>query len=198
MSVSKRPALFLDRDGVINVDKGFVARREDFVWNEGIFDLVRAALRRGYVPIIVTNQSGIGRGLYTEHDYASLNRWMLAELARHGAPIARTYHCSFHPDAVVPELKAVHPWRKPAPGMLLAAAADLDIDLSRSILVGDRWSDVEAGYAAGVGSVVQVGANAAAAVDATGASNRPLVRCKTIVDVVRWFETMTDAVESAP
>lgn len=187
MSVLKRPALFLDRDGVINVDRGFVARREDFVWQDGIFDLVREARARGYVPVIVTNQSGIGRGLYTSEDYETLNRWMLSELDRQGASIARVYHCPFHPEAIVPELKAVHPWRKPAPGMLLAAAADLNLDLARSILVGDRWSDIGAGIAAGVGSIILVGPAEIPAAPTADTAAAP-VRCHSIREVVRWLE----------
>ena len=184
MSVSKRPALFLDRDGVVNVDRGFVARREDFVWQDGIFDLVRLGWARGYVPVIVTNQSGIGRGLYTAEDYEALNRWMLEEFDKQFAPIARVYHCPYHPEAVVPALKAAHPWRKPAPGMLLAAAADLDLDLAQSILVGDRWSDIGAGMAAGVGSNILVGEGECRPSE-VGAEP---IRCRSIVEVVQWLK----------
>ncbi len=181
---SKRPALFLDRDGIINADRGFVARREDFVWQDGIFPLVRAALAMGFVPVIVTNQSGIGRGLYTEEDYASLTRWMLERFATELAPIARVYHCPYHPEAELPQFRAVHPWRKPAPGMLLAAQEDLNLDLSASILLGDRWSDIEAGMAAGVGTIVLVGPLAAEARDGTPPD---LVRLPDMTSAVRWF-----------
>ena len=157
MSLKFHPALFLDRDGVVNVDRGFVARREDFVWQEGIFDLVRLALARGFVPVIVTNQSGIGRGLYTLADYAALTAWMLARFAAERATIARVYHCPYHPEAEIAQYRAVHPWRKPQPGMLLAAQVDLQLDLGRSVMVGDRWSDVGAAVAAGVGNIMLVG-----------------------------------------
>lgn len=187
-----RPALFLDRDGVINADRGFVARQEDFLWQDGIFDLVRASLARGFVPVIVTNQSGIGRGLYTQADYAALTEWMLARFAAEGAPIARVYHCPYHPQAELPRYRAAHPWRKPMPGMLLAAEVDLRLDLARSILVGDRWSDVGAGQAAGVGRIVLVGPlamhSSAMHSSPSEASIPPdLVRCPDLPAVVHWF-----------
>ena len=181
---ARRPALFLDRDGVVNADRGFVAKREDFVWQEDIFALVREALARRFVPVIVTNQSGIGRGLYTEADYASLTKWMLARFDAEHAPIARVYHCPYHPEAELAHFRAVHPWRKPAPGMLLAAADELNLDLANSILLGDRWSDVDAGVAAGVGTIVLVGPLATQARE-----NAPphLIRLPDIMSTVRWF-----------
>ena len=180
----KRPALFLDRDGIINADRGFVARREDFIWQDGIFDLVRSALARGFVPVVVTNQSGIGRGLYTAADYAALTEWMLARFAEEHAPIARVYHCPFHPEAELPQFRCVHPWRKPAPGMLLAAAQDLHIDLTRSILLGDRWSDIAAGVAAGVTRVVLVGPLANAVYDDAPPG---LIRLPDMAAAAQWF-----------
>ena len=181
---ARRPALFLDRDGVVNADRGFVARREDFVWQEGIFALVREALARGFVPVIVTNQSGIGRGLYTEADYASLTEWMLERFETEHAPIARVYHCPYHPEAELAHFRAVHPWRKPAPGMLLAATDELNLDLANSVLLGDRWSDVEAGVAAGVGTIVLVSPLATPARDDVPPH---LIRLPDVASVLRWF-----------
>jgi D-glycero-D-manno-heptose 1,7-bisphosphate phosphatase len=182
-----RPALFLDRDGVINADRGYVCRREDFVWQDGIFELVRAGLARGFVPVVVTNQSGIGRSLYTEADFAALNDWMLARFAAEKAPIARVYHCPYHPEAELAHFRAVHPWRKPAPGMLLAAAEDLDLHLPTSILLGDRWSDIEAGVAAGVGTLVLVGPNGQ---DAYEGAPSHLIRLPDIASSLRWFSAI--------
>jgi D-glycero-D-manno-heptose 1,7-bisphosphate phosphatase len=187
MTHKLRPALFLDRDGVINADKGFVARQIDFVWQDGIFVLVRAALGAGYVPVIVTNQSGIGRGLYTQADYEALTDWMLARFAAEGAPIARVYHCPFHPEAELPQFRAAHPWRKPQPGMLLAAAGDLELDLARSILIGDRWSDIGAGMAAGVPHLVIVGGLASAAAQDVIEPPTELVRCPDLHAINAWF-----------
>lgn len=182
--MTPRRGLFLDRDGVINADRGFVARREDFVWLDGIFVLVRTALAHGFAPVIVTNQSGIGRGLYTLEDYEGLTAWMLARFATEQAPIERVYQCPYHPEAELPHYRAVHPWRKPAPGMILAAAADLRLDLARSVLVGDRWSDVEAAAAAGVGTIVLVGPASDFGRDAVP---QQLVRLRDTRAAADWF-----------
>jgi D-glycero-D-manno-heptose 1,7-bisphosphate phosphatase len=145
------PALFLDRDGVINIDHAYVVRTEDFDFVPGIFDLVRAAHRAGRPVFVVTNQAGIGRGLYTEDDFAALTRWMCARFEAEGAPIARVYHCPSHPTAGIGRYKVDSPWRKPNPGMILQARDDFGLDLARSALVGDKASDIEAGQAAGLG-----------------------------------------------
>ena len=160
-----RPALLLDRDGVINVDRGFVSRREDFEWQPGIFAVARTATRLGMAPVVVTNQSGIGRGLYTQDDFQTLTAFMLERFAAEGAPILAVYHCPFHPDAVERRYRAPdHDWRKPRPGMILQARDDLDLDLARSVLIGDRVVDLQAGAAAGVETLVLVGAAEVAAV----------------------------------
>lgn len=158
MQASARPALFLDRDGVINVDRGFVARREDFEWLPGIFDAARTARRLGYALVVVTNQSGIGRGYYSEGDFADLTDYMRERFAQEKAPLDAVYHCAFHPDALEERYRHPdHPWRKPRPGMILAARDEHGIDLARSAMVGDRLSDAEAGVAAGVGAVALIG-----------------------------------------
>lgn len=150
-------ALFLDRDGVVNEDRNFVARREDFIWRPGIFDLVDAGLRRGLCTVVVTNQSGIARGLYSETDYRVLTDWMCSEFAVRGMPLAGVYHCPWHPEASVSAYRGDHPWRKPNPGMLLAAANDLSLDLAASLMIGDRWPDIAAAQAAGVPVRILVG-----------------------------------------
>jgi D-glycero-D-manno-heptose 1,7-bisphosphate phosphatase len=152
-----RPALLLDRDGVVNIDKGFVAAREHFEWRAGIFRLAEIASSYEIPIVIVTNQTGIGRGYYSQTDFDRLTGWMCTEFARRGTPIARVYHCAHHPDSLEPELKAHHPWRKPEPGMLLAARDELDLDLARSVMVGDQWSDMLAAANAGVGHAILVG-----------------------------------------
>lgn len=145
-----RAALFLDRDGVINIDHGYVHRRDQVTFCEGIFDLARAARERGMPVVVVTNQAGIGRGLYSEADFAALSEWIHECFAQAGAPLARTYHCPYHPEHGVGEYRRESDWRKPGPGMLLQAAADLDLDLAQSILVGDNPTDIEAGRRAGL------------------------------------------------
>jgi D-glycero-D-manno-heptose 1,7-bisphosphate phosphatase len=144
-------ALFLDRDGVINVDSNYVWRIEDFEFLPGIFELCRAAQTVGFLPVVVTNQAGIGRGYYTEQDFQTLTEWMLAEFSAHGIGISRVYHCPYHPTEGIGEYRRDSPDRKPNPGMILKAKDHLGLDLSQSVLVGDKDSDIDAGRAAGVG-----------------------------------------------
>ena len=147
-------ALFLDRDGVINVDHGYVHRIEQFEFLPGIFDLCRAAVAAGHVLVVVTNQAGIGRGLYSEADFHAVTAWMTQRFSDEGAPIARVYFCPTHPTAGVGAYRIESPFRKPGPGMILQAADELKIDLQASTLIGDKASDVEAGINAGVGRIV--------------------------------------------
>jgi D-glycero-D-manno-heptose 1,7-bisphosphate phosphatase len=145
-----RRAAFLDRDGVINLDHGYVVRREDFAFVPGTLAAARRLHEAGWALVVATNQSGIGRGLYTEADYLALDAWMRAEFAAAGAPLAATYFCPHHPrDAQGPYLRECD-CRKPAPGMLLAAARDLNLDLAASAMFGDKPSDLAAARAAGV------------------------------------------------
>jgi len=147
-----RRALFLDRDGVINVDHGYVHRVDRFEFVPGIFDLVRFWTNDLQQPVVVaTNQSGIGRGYFDERAYADLTHWMCERFAAERASIARVYHCPYHPQHGIGEYRRDHPWRKPNPGMFLQAASDLDLDLAQSALVGDRMSDIAAAVAAGIG-----------------------------------------------
>lgn len=146
-----RRCLFLDRDGVINVDEGWVHRREDFVWNDGIFDLTRAATHAGFVIVVVTNQAGIARGLYDEAAFRALSIWMVEQFQREGVQIQKVIGCPHHPDAVLEQYRRVCVCRKPKPGMLLYAAEALNIDMAASCLLGDHETDLQAGKAAGVG-----------------------------------------------
>lgn len=146
-----KPALFLDRDGVLNEDQGYVHRWEDFRWIPGAREVVAAFNRAGWLVIVVTNQSGVGRGYYTEADMHALHARMTEELAEAGAKIDAFYFCPQHPDA--PEACYRHPDppdRKPNPGMILRALADWPIDRERSLLVGDKESDLKAADRAGV------------------------------------------------
>jgi D-glycero-D-manno-heptose 1,7-bisphosphate phosphatase len=151
-------ALFLDRDGVINIDRHYVHAREDFVFQDGIFELARVAAKAGLLIVIVTNQSGIARGKYSEADFQLLTDWMCGVFASEGAPVARVYHCPCHPDFPDPVLDLAYgTWRKPQPGMLLQASADLGIDLAASVMIGDQWSDAQAAFAAGLKHMIIVG-----------------------------------------
>jgi D-glycero-D-manno-heptose 1,7-bisphosphate phosphatase len=150
--MAKNKALFLDRDGVINIDRGHLHRREDFVFREGIFDLCNAAQTLGYLLFVVTNQAGIGRGYYTEADFLELTDWMVGEFRTRQIYITRVYYCPYHPVHGVGQYRFDSPDRKPKPGMLLRAQADFTLDLRSSVLIGDKLSDIYAAEAAGVGT----------------------------------------------
>lgn len=149
--MGKNRALILDRDGVINVDHGYVHRPEDCEFVDGIFDMVRAFAERGFLIVIATNQAGIGRGLYSEAEFQTFMAWMRGEFRKQGIEIAAVYHCPDHPTAGIGSYRRENPWRKPGPGMFLQAAKDLDLDLGVSWSVGDKPSDLEAALAAGIG-----------------------------------------------
>lgn len=152
----RRRAAFLDRDGVINIDTGYVGRREEFVFADQAKESLAQLAAAGFLLVVVTNQSGIARGLYTEADFAVLTDWMRSELALAGAPIAGVFHCPHPPpDPRFPESRC--DCRKPAPGMILDAAAVMQIDLLRSIMIGDKPTDMAAGRAAGVGRSFLIG-----------------------------------------
>lgn len=147
-------ALFLDRDGVINEDGSYLSRPEDIRFLDGIFPLCRAAQEQGYRIIIATNQSGIARGYYTEEDFLQLTRWMCREFQAHSVTVDRVYYCPYHPEKGIGRYKADSDDRKPKPGMILRARNEFDLDLQKSILIGDRDSDMEAGRRAGVGTLL--------------------------------------------
>ncbi|MBU0809429.1 MAG: HAD family hydrolase [Gammaproteobacteria bacterium] len=151
-----RPALFLDRDGVINVDHGYVHTPEAFEFVEGIFELVASANRNGYLVVVVTNQAGIGRGFYSELVFHVLTRWMKARFAERGGIIDGVYFCPYHPEHGIGEYRRQSEFRKPAPGMLLQAQSELGINMEQSILIGDKRSDMAAGQAAGVGTLLHL------------------------------------------
>ena len=152
-----RAALFLDRDGVINVEKDYVHRIEDVEFVDGIFTLCKAAKNAGLVIVVVTNQAGIGRGYYTETQFRTLMDWMKDRFVERGVALDAVYQCPFHPEHGVGDYKADSFDRKPNPGMILRAQTDLDIDLAASCMIGDKASDIEAARAAGVGTAVLLG-----------------------------------------
>jgi D-glycero-D-manno-heptose 1,7-bisphosphate phosphatase len=149
---STRPAVFLDRDGVVNVDRGYVHRARDFEFMPAALTACRQLACAGFALVVVTNQAGIARGRYGIEDFRQLSEWMAARFAEAGAPLSGIYFCPHHPRGSIPELSERCSCRKPEPGMILTAAEDLRLDLARSALVGDKWSDIVAGRRAGVGS----------------------------------------------
>lgn len=138
-------ALFLDRDGVVNNEVNYLYKIEDFILIDGIFELCKHYQNLGYIIIVITNQSGIARGYYSEDDFNILTLWMTEEFSRNGIDIKRTYFCPHFPS-----ISGECDCRKPNPGMLFQAKKDFDIDLVSSILVGDKESDIEAGASAGI------------------------------------------------
>jgi len=144
------PALFLDRDGVLNVDSGYVSTKERFVWRKGVFEALTQALRLGYRIIVVTNQSGVARGYYTRQDVIDLHDWINDELRHHGSHICSFYYCPHHIEGTVAEYIRPCFWRKPEPGMLLKAFECWNIDKEKSFLLGDKQTDLNAAEAAGI------------------------------------------------
>ncbi len=145
MTVLANKALFLDRDGVINEDHGYVYKPEQFCFIEGIFELCKQYQDQGYLIIIVTNQSGIARGFYSEEEFLHVSQWMREQFQKNGVNITHIYHCPHHP-----EITGSCRCRKPSAGMLLDAQKEYDIDMKNSLMIGDKERDIEAAIGAGI------------------------------------------------
>ena len=158
--MKQRKAAFLDRDGVINVDRAYVHRLTDFDILPGVVPALKLFAADGHALVVVTNQSGIARGLYTEQAYVRLTEHMRVLLAQEGIELDGVYHCPHHPQAVIERYRVVCDCRKPLPGLLHRAAAELQLDLEASVLIGDQLTDVEAGRAAGLSRCYLVGSRA--------------------------------------
>ena len=139
-------ALFLDRDGVVNVEKNYLHKIEDFELIDGIVDVCRAYQENGYLIIIVTNQSGISRGYYTEEDFSRLSHWMVEHFKTLGVTISHIYHCPHHES-----IDGACVCRKPEAGMFLEAEETYGLDMEHSVMIGDNERDIEASFKAGVG-----------------------------------------------
>lgn len=164
-----KPALFLDRDGVLNEDRGYVYRWEDFHWIPGAKETVAAFNRAGWLVIVVTNQSGVGRGYYTEEAMHALHERMQQDLAAAGARIDAFYHAPHHPEAPLEAYRHPDPpLRKPNPGMILLALQEWPIDPDASMLIGDKPSDLEAALRAGIRSVLFEGGDLKAFLEKEG------------------------------
>ena len=140
-----KKALFLDRDGVVNVEKDYLYKIDDFEFIEGLFELCNYYQKQGYLIFIVTNQSGIARGYYSEEDFNLLSQWMSKEFSKHSINIEKIYYCPHHPD-----ISGKCSCRKPEPGMLLKAINEFNIDVTHSLIIGDKERDIEAGISAGL------------------------------------------------
>jgi len=175
-------ALFLDRDGIINVDKGYVHEAEEFEWMPGIFELAACARDAGAKLIVVTNQSGIARGYYTEETFQKLTDWMALRFDAEGVPLTQVYHCPFleGPDG------RDHPLRKPNPGMFTAAQNDHDIAMPESVMLGDKWADMDAALAAGVGHMAIIGERSGE--NRNDSRYGTIVRFSTLMDALPWLQ----------
>jgi D-glycero-D-manno-heptose 1,7-bisphosphate phosphatase len=155
----------LDRDGVLNVDSGYVHRPNQVNWIPGAKRAVRRLNDLGYRVIVVTNQAGVAHGYYEEDDVIALHRWMQHELAERGAFVDAFYFCPYHPEASIAKYRSCHVNRKPGPGMILKAFSDLTIRKDQSFLIGDKESDIKAAKGAGIPGFLFRGGNLAIFLD---------------------------------
>jgi D-glycero-D-manno-heptose 1,7-bisphosphate phosphatase len=147
----KRRALLLDRDGVVNIDHGYVGKREQFEFMPGLFPFLRAVQDRGFRLAVITNQSGVARGFYTRQDYEKLTAWMRGELAKESIAIDHVFACFECEDGTDPAYSRQSFWRKPNPGMVLEAVQRMRLDPARSAFLGDHIRDMQAAEGGGIG-----------------------------------------------
>lgn len=145
-----QPAVFFDRDGVLNVDIGYLHKQEDFQWVQGAKEAIRFLKDQGFLVFVVTNQSGVARGYYKEVDVHQLHQWIQKELQEVGAQINAFYYCPHHPEGTISNYKLKCNCRKPEPGLIQQALEEWPVDKTSSFLVGDNVSDVAAAEAAGI------------------------------------------------
>jgi D-glycero-D-manno-heptose 1,7-bisphosphate phosphatase len=156
---TRRPAAFLDRDGVLNRDIAYLHRAEDFFWIEGAIEAVKTLNAADYLVIVVTNQSGVARGFYEEAAVNALHAWMNEQLAQHRAHIDAFYYCPHHPQAKVAHYARDCDSRKPGPGMLLRAMREWPVRREGSFVIGDKEADMEAARRAGIPGYLFTGGN---------------------------------------
>jgi D-glycero-D-manno-heptose 1,7-bisphosphate phosphatase len=177
------PAVFLDRDGTINVEKNYLYRIEDWEWIPDTVEAIRQLNEMGFLVVVVSNQAGIARGLYSAQDVHTLHNHVSADLMHKGGKIDAYYYCPHHPE--YGEIRACN-CRKPSPSMLLEAAIALNIDLARSWMIGDKAIDIQAGQLAGVSTIlVRTGYGASEEAIATGAEFVTASLCDAIERIAK-------------
>lgn len=145
-----QPAIFLDRDGTINIDHGYVSKVDDFEFYPEVIETLAKLKAKGYLLVLVTNQSGIARGYFTENEFLQLTEWMDWSLADRGVDLDGIFYCPHHPSGKVKEFACECECRKPKAGMFIEAQKSLNIDMDKSVMIGDKWSDIQAASLAGV------------------------------------------------
>lgn len=172
------PALFLDRDGIINIDSGYVSKIRDFVFIDGIFDLCRYFAKLGFKIVVITNQSGIGRGYFSLQEYEELNTWLFDKFLQEGCGLDMILAATENPDEES-QREGQKSWRKPSPIMIFEAARSLNLDLNQSLLIGDKATDIEAGRAAGIPNLYLI-----------GVSEEPQGATKSFADILECFREL--------
>jgi len=147
-------AIFFDRDGVLNEEVGYLHEIEKFKWIDGAIDAIKFCNAQKLLAVVVTNQSGVARGFYTEDDVKKIHAFMQSELKKFGAHIDAFYYCPHHPEGNITAYKKVCDCRKPEPGLILRACRELEINPATSILIGDSERDIESGRRAGIGKLI--------------------------------------------
>ncbi|MBP9693816.1 MAG: HAD family hydrolase [Alphaproteobacteria bacterium] len=180
-------ALFLDRDGIINVDSGYVSTLSQFIFVDGLFSFLKKAISADYKLIIVTNQSGIARGYYTETDFLNLMKEVDVKMQEQGIQIEATYYCPYHPDGKVAGYAIEHFDRKPSPGMILRAIEEHQIDPLQSYIIGDHMRDIEAGHKAGLKGGFLVSSSSDMLEHKNKMDNFDFLRVDRLTDLLSFF-----------
>ncbi len=159
ITTTKSKAVFFDRDGTLNVDIAYLHRPEDFIWIEGAKEAIKYVNDKGYLAILVTNQSGVARGYYPEEDIKEVYEWMNKELAKIGAHLDALFFCPHHPQGKIPAYTQVCNCRKPDTGMIDEACLQFNIERSKSYFVGDSDTDMDCAHNAGIQGIRFAGGN---------------------------------------
>lgn len=190
-----KKALFLDRDGIINYDYGYVYKKEKIHFCEGIFEITKFFSERNFLVIVITNQSGIARGLFSEKEFLELMKWLVGEFRKKGSILDKYYYCPYHKDGTIEKYKKDSFMRKPNPGMILKAIKDLNIDCEKSFFIGDNITDILAAERSSVGTRILIG-NGNETNSDLNEVEKPYLQFKNLKTANKWlseyFERLTD------